>query len=491
MSNLAHRAGSSWVLSMGLCALVCVSADAAWAQPRRPNSGSSVVPKTTEQIAALGRRATVTIIALDAAGDTLSRGSGVIIREDGIVVTNWHVMAGASRAKVRLASGEVIDRVMYLEGDSTADLALLRIATLGAPTAPTTPTIPEPGARVTVIGAPLGLSHSVSDGVVSATRLSDGKTVVQLTAAISPGSSGGPVFDGQGRVFAIVTSSIEAGQALNFAMPIRYALALLPLAGAPRPLEAVFASTSALPRSGATARSSGQVGSAKSIASGFNWPTPTERPTRGLEGAYRLTTRVASRPDAEPFSNGLVVLNGSGQGLLVISRTSGPALFMEGVVTTQSGRVAYKVLGDALATGFQTDSGFFALQPIPRDTMFLSAARVDLSLERPDGLYDVSTRTRLYWDDGREAASPIDWRGSAIVVATRDSLRMLVSLTNQAGGATAADAISAIGRDGFVNWRGADGSLLRGTVSGGTFQLEWVDRRDKMELRGMLKGQRR
>lgn len=476
--------------ALGACILsIGLAPSTAGAQSARPVPRVAATTKSTEEVAAIGRRATVTIVTFDAAGDTVGQGSGVLIREDGVLVTNWHVMAGASRARVRLTDGEVVDRVMYLEGDSTADLAILRIATLRVPAAPTTAVLPAPGARVTVIGAPLGLSHTVSDGVVSATRLLNGKTLVQITAPISPGSSGGPVFDSQGRVFAIATSSLDAGQALNFATPLRYALALLPLAGAPRPLDDVFASVVATERQETTTKRTPSA-PRKALPGGFEWPRPTERPVRSLAGAYLVTTRYASRPTADPRANGLIVLDDEKNGFLMIDRETGPAFDMLDAITTQTGRVSFKLLSDELATGYQTEDGMFAFFPLKGDTAFFTAVRADLSLERPDGLFDVSMRTRYITDDGWEG-KPVDWRGTAIVAATRDTLWMTVILRNEGGGSTAAWAKSPIGSDGGISWRDQKGNSIRGTVKGGAFDLQWVDRRDKAEYRGILSGRRR
>ena len=86
----------------------------------------------------------------------------------------------------------------------------------------------EAGTRLAVIGSPLGLEGSVSEGIVSAVReLSAGGRLVQISAAISPGSSGSPVLNAEGKVIGIATALIPFGQSLNFAVPVEAASALL------------------------------------------------------------------------------------------------------------------------------------------------------------------------------------------------------------------------------------------------------------------------
>lgn len=189
--------------------------------------------------------ATVTILVFGSLGDTLAQGSGFIVRADGVIVTNWHVLIGAASAEVKLPSGKDFRRVMYLDGDSAGDIALIKVPGHHLPTIPTRASIPSIGDHVVVIGTPLGLSHTVSEGIVSATRIEAGRDVVQISAPISPGSSGGPVLDETGHVFAIAAASVTTGQQLNFAVPVRYALGLLDAGTAPRELSAVFAAGAA------------------------------------------------------------------------------------------------------------------------------------------------------------------------------------------------------------------------------------------------------
>ena len=210
------------------------------AAQQRPVPVQAAVPLEIEEISERGRSSTVTVIRLDRTGRPNGLGSGVVIRANGTIVTNWHVLAGADRAVVVGADGTAYRRVVFLEGDRRLDIAVIQVVDALLEPAETTIIIPQPGARVVVIGAPQGLAQTVSDGIVSALRLVQSRQLVQITAPISPGSSGGPVFDKYGRVFAIATAQLVDGQALNFATPLRYAFALLPLGTSPRTIRNAF-----------------------------------------------------------------------------------------------------------------------------------------------------------------------------------------------------------------------------------------------------------
>ncbi|MEZ4227161.1 MAG: trypsin-like peptidase domain-containing protein [Polyangiaceae bacterium] len=179
-----------------------------------PASNSTLTPA---QIAARSRRAIVSIQAGS------SFGTGFAVWRKGWVATNLHVVAGEKDIRVTLADGTK-HRVLDVRGlDVDRDLVVLRIQadlhalTLGSPDDVSI------GERVVVIGHPLGLEATVSDGLVSAARkMEDGSHVFQISAPISPGSSGGPIIDEHGRVIAIATFLLRGGQNLNFGMSSEY-----------------------------------------------------------------------------------------------------------------------------------------------------------------------------------------------------------------------------------------------------------------------------
>ena len=89
----------------------------------------------------------------------------------------------------------------------------------------TTP--PKPGDTVFVIGNPEGLEKAISQGIVSGIRKADGRELIQITASISHGSLGGPVFDGKGEVIGVTMGMLDSGQNLNFAIPVRFVSEIL------------------------------------------------------------------------------------------------------------------------------------------------------------------------------------------------------------------------------------------------------------------------
>jgi len=163
----------------------------------------------------------VAIETFDARGEKLSRGSGFFVDVDR-VVTNRHVIDGAYRAEVHLNSGNTYQVKNVIAVDAEGDLALLKVE---APPNLVRPlsldrTSPQEGESVVVIGNPFGLEGSVTNGIVSAVRDIPGfGRIIQITAAISPGSSGSPVVNMQGQVIGVATLQITGGQSVNFAIP--------------------------------------------------------------------------------------------------------------------------------------------------------------------------------------------------------------------------------------------------------------------------------
>ena len=163
----------------------------------------------------------VAIETFDSRGEKLSRGSGFFIDTDR-VVTNRHVIDNAFRAEVHSYNGSVYQVKGVIAVDAEGDLALLRV---DAPPNQVRPlvldkTSPQEGESVVVIGNPLGLEGSVTNGIVSAVRdIPTFGRIIQITAPISPGSSGSPVVNMQGQVIGIATLQITGGQSVNFAIP--------------------------------------------------------------------------------------------------------------------------------------------------------------------------------------------------------------------------------------------------------------------------------
>src|SRR4029079_191319 len=186
----------------------------------------ATVPHTSaqDQLPELVRRikpSAVAIETFDARGEKLSRGSGFFIDPDR-VVTNRHVIDNAFRAEVHSYNGSVYPVRGVIAVDAEGDLALLRVE---APPNQVRPllldkTSPQEGESVVVIGNPFGLEGSVTNGIVSAVRdIPTFGRIMQITAPISPGSSGSPVVNMQGQVIGVATLQITGGQSVNFAIP--------------------------------------------------------------------------------------------------------------------------------------------------------------------------------------------------------------------------------------------------------------------------------
>ena len=184
--------------------------------------GPAVVSLAAEHQAASGRRSG-------------GAGSGVVIAPDGYLLTNSHVAGGARRISVTLQDGRsVAGRVV---GDDPAtDLALVRAETGGLPFAELRGEgAVRPGQLGIAIGNPLGFHSTVSTGVVSAVGRTfpgqDGRLiedVIQHTAPLNPGNSGGPLVDSRGRVIGINTAIIPFAQGIGFAISAQTAAWVLP-----------------------------------------------------------------------------------------------------------------------------------------------------------------------------------------------------------------------------------------------------------------------
>ena len=183
---------------------------------------SSTIDESLPSLIKRIKPSTVIIFAYDDKGEFLKLGSGFFISKNGDVITNYHVIQGASSADIKTADGKTYPITYILAGDEQNDVTRLSV---NIPSSfvyplPLNQTIPDVGERIIVYGSPLGLENTVSDGIVSAIRdIPDYGRIIQITAPISPGSSGSPVFNMQGEVIGIATFQIIEGQNLNFAIP--------------------------------------------------------------------------------------------------------------------------------------------------------------------------------------------------------------------------------------------------------------------------------
>lgn len=164
----------------------------------------------------------VSVLTYDTKGDALMTGSGFFIRP-GEVVTNLHVIESARRAAIRTldGKGKTYDVAGVLSLDEEGDLALLSVSLPPerARQLELSNASPEEGESVFVIGNPLRLEGSVSNGIVSAVReVPNLGKIVQTTAPISHGNSGSPLFNMKGQVIGVITIKVTNGQNINLAL---------------------------------------------------------------------------------------------------------------------------------------------------------------------------------------------------------------------------------------------------------------------------------
>ncbi len=172
----------------------------------------------------------VVTIRVEGPGGT-SGGTGFLLDDKGTIATNHHVIAEAQTGKIKFMNGATFEEVWVLAADPDADLALLRVD-LSVPKDGTPPKAEatvladsdkiEVGEVAISIGNPLGLEHTLTTGIVSSRRTYMGKQWIQMSTPISPGNSGGPVFNADGEVIGVSTAVVGGflAQNLNLAVPI-------------------------------------------------------------------------------------------------------------------------------------------------------------------------------------------------------------------------------------------------------------------------------
>jgi S1-C subfamily serine protease len=205
------------LIAVGLLLLLVTSVTPALAQP----GGQESLPNLVRRV----KPSVVAIATYDSQGEALMTGSGFFLRP-GQVVTNLHVLRGAQRTEIKTLDGK--GRVFPVAGllavDEEGDLALLSVDMPSDTSGRTRAcelarVLPDEGEQIVVIGNPLKLEGSVSDGIVSAVReVPNVGKIIQITAPISHGNSGSPVFNMKGQVIGVVTVKVTNGQNINLAI---------------------------------------------------------------------------------------------------------------------------------------------------------------------------------------------------------------------------------------------------------------------------------
>lgn len=221
MTSAAWRIGT-------VCTLFCIM-NMAWSQ--------AIDTKASEEVGVTVFRtvAPSVLMVRSTRGSTQVQGSGVAFKHgygqdrkpnQSWVITNAHVVSGSSTVKVVSGPSSYAAKVEYV--DNEIDLALLNVSDAVFPVATFLKSgTPPIGDRVFAIGSPLGLENSISEGIISGKRVINGASVIQTTAPISKGNSGGGLFDSKSRLIGITTFKLSTGESLNFAIDADYVNTLM------------------------------------------------------------------------------------------------------------------------------------------------------------------------------------------------------------------------------------------------------------------------
>ena len=203
-------------------------------------AASSASAQSAQEIAKKAFGATVLLVMDDANGQPLSLGSGFFVR-NGEIASNLHVVEGSARGYAKLVGEKTkFDIEGITAVDPERDLVVVKISTARAQVLPLGDSKRvQVGESVYAVGDPQGLEGTFSQGIVSSIREVGTDSLLQITAPISPGSSGGPVLNGKGEVIGVSVATFSGGQNLNFAVPSNYLRALLEKTGPPKLLAQV------------------------------------------------------------------------------------------------------------------------------------------------------------------------------------------------------------------------------------------------------------
>lgn len=197
-----------WAALIAPFAALALAAPTAWGK-----SATEVFERVSPSV--------VVVYALDQAGQATAQGSGVVI-EPGVVATNCHVLEGGKAYAVAHNKRRIPARLRHADWDR--DVCSLSVEGLTTPAVPLGSTRHlKVGQKVYAVGAPKGLELTLSKGIISSLRdIGAGSPYLQITAPISPGSSGGGLFDEEGRLIGLPTFYLAEGQQLNFAVPVEF-----------------------------------------------------------------------------------------------------------------------------------------------------------------------------------------------------------------------------------------------------------------------------
>ena len=198
---------------------------------------STATAQTVPEIAEKALAATVYLEMQDSNGLPLGFGSGFFVKPN-LIATNYHVIAGAASGTAKLVGKHTTYKIEgFTATEKYNDLALLKVSASGIKPLPLgNSDAVKIGETIYVVGNLKGLAGTFLDGIISSRRGGYAKGRLQMTAPISPGSSGGPVLNAKGEAIGVSSMILEGGQNLNFAIPSLYLKTLLALSGTAKPL---------------------------------------------------------------------------------------------------------------------------------------------------------------------------------------------------------------------------------------------------------------
>jgi hypothetical protein len=212
------------IVAVGLAAIVTTVATIGTANAQFAAQTASAV---TEQLFDSVNDSVCTIAAIAMDGTYVSRGTGFVLKDSGLLVTNAHVVAGLRHATAK-CGGRQLDIRRIVKFDPNVDLAIGEIGSANVPGLElATGTEIRPGTQIYVFGSPHGLEGTITPGLASGERMLDGRAYIQISGPISAGNSGGPITDESGAVVGVAVASLEADHNITFAIPAA-AIAELP-----------------------------------------------------------------------------------------------------------------------------------------------------------------------------------------------------------------------------------------------------------------------
>src|SRR5260370_24411093 len=281
--------------------------------------------KTAAQIARDVFPSVVSLTMQDERGQPFKLGSGFFVTTN-TLATNFHVIEGAAAgyAKIVGQPGKLaIVGIVAL--DPLHDLALLQVANSQAAAIPIADKLTvNIGDPVYAIGSPVGLEGTFSQGVLSGVRAIGSDRILQITAPISPGSSGGPVVDQTGTVVGVSVMSIVTGQNLNFAIPAEYVVHLQNTKKALQPLRTVAETET---RNTLFGRIGGQPPPTSVVAENFSWGE-----YGGIGRQFSLSLRNKLAEDVSNVRGFAIFRNPDGEPLDTV------AIDYQGIIPAQSAK---------------------------------------------------------------------------------------------------------------------------------------------------------